>query len=73
MVPTTILVRANIKLKSLLIQWELMSAESDKDISEYNSFNDFFARKLHPRARPVNRTPNGINSPGDGRLLVFPK
>ncbi|WP_397600713.1 archaetidylserine decarboxylase [Silvanigrella sp.] len=48
-------------------------SESEKDISEYNSFNDFFARKLHPRARPINRVATGVNSPGDGRLLVFPK
>ncbi|KAB8031057.1 phosphatidylserine decarboxylase [Fluviispira multicolorata] len=46
--------------------------ESEKDISEYHSFNDFFARKLHSRARPINRLTNSIISPGDGRLLVFP-
>ncbi|BBH54475.1 phosphatidylserine decarboxylase [Fluviispira sanaruensis] len=48
-------------------------SESEKDISEYHSFNDFFARKLHPRARPINRLSSSIISPGDGRLLVFPK
>ncbi|WP_186646061.1 phosphatidylserine decarboxylase [Fluviispira vulneris] len=48
-------------------------SESEKDISEYHSFNDFFARKLHPRARPINRLTNSVISPGDGRLLVFPK
>ncbi|MGY3802950.1 archaetidylserine decarboxylase [Pigmentibacter ruber] len=61
------------KIEEFVNSMEINVSESDKDISEYNSFNDFFARKLHPRARPINRTPNGINSPGDGRLLVFPK
>jgi phosphatidylserine decarboxylase len=48
-------------------------SECEKDISEYNSFNDFFARKLQPRSRPIDRAQNSIISPGDGRLLVFPK
>lgn len=48
-------------------------SECEKDISEYASFNDFFARKLKPEARPLAKTPGAIASPGDGRLLVFPK
>ncbi|MCA2959128.1 MAG: phosphatidylserine decarboxylase [Silvanigrellales bacterium] len=48
-------------------------AECEKDISEYASFNDFFARKLKPEMRPLAKAPQAIASPGDGRLLVFPK
>lgn len=47
--------------------------ECEKDITEYNSFNDFFSRKLHFRARPICQKPGTIVSPSDGRLLVFPK
>jgi len=48
-------------------------AECSKDLVEYVSFNDFFARKLRPGAREVTQAEKAIASPGDGRLLVFPK
>lgn len=47
--------------------------ECSKDLVEYVSFNDFFARKLRHGAREVTEEENAIASPGDGRLLVFPK
>jgi phosphatidylserine decarboxylase len=48
-------------------------SESEKDLAEYQSFNDFFARKLKPGARPIDAGNTSIASPGDGRILVFPK
>ncbi len=42
--------------------------ESEKSISEFSSFNDFFYRKLKPEARPIE---SGFVSPGDGKLLAF--
>jgi phosphatidylserine decarboxylase len=47
--------------------------ECSKDLVEYVSFNDFFARKLRQGAREVTHEEKAIASPGDGRLLVFPK
>lgn len=47
--------------------------ECGKDLVEYVSFNDFFARKLRQGAREVTQEERAIASPGDGRLLVFPK
>lgn len=47
--------------------------ECEKLPSEYQSFNDFFARSLKKEARPIDDSPNSVVSPGDGRLLVFPK
>ena len=47
--------------------------ECEKDLVEYNSFNDFFARKLKPESRPLDKTEGGVCCPGDGRLLVFPE
>ncbi|MEN9808864.1 MAG: hypothetical protein RLZZ488_431 [Pseudomonadota bacterium] len=47
--------------------------ECSKDLVEYVSFNDFFARKLKSGARPVTPSEKDVASPGDGRLLVFPK
>ncbi len=37
----------------------------------FDSFNDFFTRKLKPGARPVDTALNVLVSPGDGKLLVY--
>lgn len=41
--------------------------------TEFNSFNDFFIRKLKPEARPIISNPNILAMPADGRYLVYPK
>jgi phosphatidylserine decarboxylase len=38
---------------------------------EYQSFNDFFTRKLKPSSRPVDKDPHALISPADGRLLAY--
>ncbi len=43
-------------------------SEAQKKIEEFNSFNDFFYRKLKPSARPIG---NDFIAPGDGKLLAF--
>jgi phosphatidylserine decarboxylase len=48
-------------------------SEAEKEVPDYHSFNDFFARKLKSHLRPIDADPNGVASPGDGRLLVFPE
>jgi len=42
--------------------------EAQKNIEEYESFNDFFSRKLKPEVRKIE---NGLVSPGDGKILAF--
>lgn len=37
-----------------------------KELSDFESFNDFFTRDLVPGARPQNSDPKGFNSPCDG-------
>lgn len=44
---------------------------SKQNISDFNSFNDFFIRTLHSDARPIDTNENILPSPGDGRLLAF--
>lgn len=39
-------------------------------VASFNSFNDFFIRKLKPMARPVNLYPEILISPADSRLSV---
>ncbi|MEM6346087.1 MAG: archaetidylserine decarboxylase [Bacteroidota bacterium] len=43
-------------------------SESQKTISEFSSFNDFFYRRLKPETRPIAE---GFIAPGDGKLLAF--
>ncbi len=38
------------------------------DYKKYQSFNDFFTRKLLPQARVINQHPNIIISPADGSI-----
>jgi len=38
---------------------------------EYNSFNDFFTRKLKENARPIDSNSNAIISPADGKILAY--
>ena len=38
---------------------------------KFNSFNDFFCRKLKPQSRPINRDSNVIISPADGKILAY--
>lgn len=43
--------------------------EAEKPLDGYASFNDFFTRRLKPGARPLGE---GVVSPADGRLRLFP-
>ncbi len=40
--------------------------------SNFRSFNDFFIRKLKPKARPITADPNILAMPADGRYFVYP-
>lgn len=60
------------KIEEFCKTFEIDLSECEKDVSEYQSFNDFFARKLNAQSRPINADKDSIASPGDGRILVFP-
>ena len=45
-------------------RWE----EAAKPVSEYESFNAFFTRRLKPGARPLGE---GLTSPADGRVRLY--
>jgi len=47
--------------------------EVELDISEYKTFNEFFARKLKAGARPVDAPEDPLRacSPADARMMVF--
>jgi phosphatidylserine decarboxylase len=48
-------------------------SEAQRDISAYESFNDFFVRKLRPEARPIEDSANRLVLPADGRITVIPE
>jgi len=47
--------------------------EVELDVSEYKTFNEFFARKLKPGARPIDTPTDHTRacSPADARMMVF--
>lgn len=45
---------------------------SEFETQDFESFNDFFIRKLRPESRPVNPDTNRAVLPADGRYFVFP-
>ena len=58
-----------IKLFSQIYKVNL--AESEKNISEFRNFNEFFTRQLIKSARPVDQGKNSIISPVDGFIGEF--
>jgi phosphatidylserine decarboxylase len=56
------------KIKDFVEELNIDMSESQKSIDEFETFNDFFYRKLKPTARPIG---DGLVSPGDGRLIAF--
>lgn len=60
------------KIRSFAEELSIDVEECEKEIDEYRTFNEFFARGLKPGARPIDPDSASWLSPGDGRLLVFP-
>ena len=59
------------KVPSFIKGFDIDMSESEKNMSEFISFNDFFTRKLKSEARPINKNIDFLISPGDGKLLAF--
>lgn len=61
-------------LKTLMIKWFIkkyqidMTVVAEKDLDKYQNFNEFFTRKLAPKARPIARAKKTIVSPVDGHF-----
>ncbi|HHB52201.1 MAG TPA: phosphatidylserine decarboxylase, partial [Saprospiraceae bacterium] len=57
------------KIAPFVEEYQIDLSESVKQ--EFDSFNDFFTRKLKPEVRSVSQARNVIVSPGDGKLLAY--
>lgn len=63
------------KVSCALIKPFIRSNNIDMSLFEavsYNSYNEFFARKIRPEVRPVDPDPNHLISPCDSKLTVLP-
>jgi len=58
------------KIESFVKANDINMAESEKDIHEFRSFNDFFSRRLQPGSRLIGQ---GLVSPADGKVIAFDK
>lgn len=59
------------KIEPFVKSYQIDLSESEKTLEEFESFNDFFIRKLKPTARVIDPNPKLAISPVDGRALVF--
>lgn len=46
---------------------------STRPLEDFASFADFFTRRLHPWARPIDPDPEVCICPADGRVLAYPR
>lgn len=61
--------RSKSKIEPFIHDYEI-----DMNISQQNdfeTFNDFFIRKLKPEARPINNDSSIVVSPADGKVLAY--
>jgi len=59
------------KINSFIREFNLDSSSFEKDTKDFQSFNDFFYRKLKKEARPIDMESNALISLGDGKLLAY--
>lgn len=60
------------KIKPFVKAFEVDSSEFLEDVDQFNSFNDFFIRKLKSEARPIAQGNDVAIIPADGRYLFYP-
>lgn len=60
------------KIKSFVENLQIDMSEAEREcIENYSNFNDFFARKLKKKSRPLSMKMNHLISPADGRVLAY--
>ena len=59
------------KIAPFIQDFELSPNDFQDDYRSFNSFNEFFYRKLKVSSRPIVKGPNSVIFPADGRHLGF--
>ena len=62
---------SSLKIKPFIEQYGLDEGEFAESVDDYNSFNEFFHRKLKLGARPIDAANDSVVFPADGRHLAF--
>ena len=63
--------RSAARIGPFVERYRIDASEFADPVDTFASFNDFFARKLKPSARPVAADPGTVVFPADGRHLGF--
>ena len=64
-------VKSSLRIRPFIEEYGLDEGEFAEPVDEYNTFNQFFYRKLKPGARPVDAAAGSVVFPADGRHLAF--
>ncbi len=64
-------VKSVLRIRPFIEQYGLDEGGFAEPVDEYNSFNEFFYRKLKPGTRPVDPATDSVVFPADGRHLAF--
>jgi phosphatidylserine decarboxylase len=59
------------KVRPFIQEYQIDTSEFQDDPESFESFNDFFIRKLKPESRPITTGNDVAVLPADGRYLVF--
>ena len=59
------------KVAPFIKRYGIETAEMAADPASFQSFNDFFIRRLKPEARPIDHSRDSLVFPADGRHLGF--
>src|SRR5215468_2742422 len=64
--------RSKAKIRKFVESHGINLDELERPVESFNSFNEFFIRKLKDSARPIDRDPNHLISIADCRLSAYP-
>jgi phosphatidylserine decarboxylase len=59
------------EISSFIRRYGIDDTESEFPAATYHSLDAFFARKLKPETRPIDRNPLHLVAPAEGRVLAF--
>lgn len=62
---------SRIHIRKFVRDYKINTAEIEKPLSSYATFNDFFIRKLKPGSRPIDPNPTTITSLADSKLTAI--
>src|SRR5262245_28871110 len=60
------------KIRKFVERYGINLDELERPVESFNTFNEFFIRKLKASARPIDRDPSSLISIADCRLSVYP-